>query len=29
VLRDVRVHEILESTNEVMGLLISREILGN
>ena len=29
VLRDVRVHQILEGTNEVMRLIISREILGN
>ena len=29
VLRDVRVHQILEGTNEVMRLIISRQILGN
>ncbi|MEN3382614.1 MAG: hypothetical protein V7608_2658 [Hyphomicrobiales bacterium] len=29
VLRDVRVHQILEGTNEVMRLIVSREILGN
>src|SRR5215210_774151 len=29
VLRDVRVHQILEGTNEVMRLIISRDILGN
>jgi hypothetical protein len=29
VLRDVRVHQILEGTNEVMQLIISRDILGN
>ena len=28
VLRDVRVHQILEGTNEVMRLIVSREILG-
>jgi alkylation response protein AidB-like acyl-CoA dehydrogenase len=29
VLRDVRVHQILEGTNEVMRLIVSRTILGN
>jgi alkylation response protein AidB-like acyl-CoA dehydrogenase len=29
VLRDVRVHQILEGTNEIMRLIISRQILGN
>ncbi|HEY7246672.1 MAG TPA: acyl-CoA dehydrogenase family protein [Xanthobacteraceae bacterium] len=29
VLRDLRVHQILEGTNEVMRLIISRDILGN
>jgi alkylation response protein AidB-like acyl-CoA dehydrogenase len=29
VLRDVRVHQILEGTNEVMQVIISRDILGN
>jgi alkylation response protein AidB-like acyl-CoA dehydrogenase len=29
VLRDVRVHQILEGTNEVMQLIISRNLLGN
>jgi alkylation response protein AidB-like acyl-CoA dehydrogenase len=29
VLRDVRVHQILEGTNEVMRLIVSRAILGN
>jgi alkylation response protein AidB-like acyl-CoA dehydrogenase len=29
VLRDVRVHQILEGTNEIMRLIISRSILGN
>jgi hypothetical protein len=26
-LRDVRVHQILEGTNEIMNVIISREIL--
>jgi alkylation response protein AidB-like acyl-CoA dehydrogenase len=29
VLRDLRVHQILEGTNEVMRLIVSRELLGN
>jgi alkylation response protein AidB-like acyl-CoA dehydrogenase len=29
VLRDVRVHQILEGTNEVMRLVVSRSLLGN
>jgi alkylation response protein AidB-like acyl-CoA dehydrogenase len=29
VLRDVRVHQILEGTNEIMRLIISRALLGN
>src|SRR5262249_573174 len=29
ILRDVRVHQILEGTNEVMRLIESRDILGN
>jgi hypothetical protein len=28
-LRDVRVHQILEGTNEVMRLIVSRDLLGN
>jgi alkylation response protein AidB-like acyl-CoA dehydrogenase len=28
-LRDVRVHQILEGTNEVMRLIVSRDMLGN
>jgi alkylation response protein AidB-like acyl-CoA dehydrogenase len=29
ILRDVRVHQILEGTNEVMRLIISRDVIGN
>ena len=29
VMRDVRVHQILEGTNEVMRLIVSRDMLGN
>ena len=29
VLRDVRVHQILEGTNEVMRVIIGRDLLGN
>jgi len=29
VLRDVRVHQILEGTNEVMRLIVSRDLFGN
>jgi alkylation response protein AidB-like acyl-CoA dehydrogenase len=29
VLRDVRVHQVLEGTNEVMRLIIGRDVLGN
>ena len=29
VLRDLRVHQILEGTNEVMRLIVSRDLLGN
>lgn len=29
VLRDVRVHQILEGTNEVMRVIVSRDLLGN
>jgi alkylation response protein AidB-like acyl-CoA dehydrogenase len=29
VLRDVRVHQILEGTNEIMRVIVSRDMLGN
>ena len=29
VLRDLRVHQILEGTNEVMRVIVSRDMLGN
>ena len=29
VLRDVRVHQILEGTNEIMRVIVSRDLLGN
>ncbi|MGA7152534.1 MAG: acyl-CoA dehydrogenase family protein, partial [Pseudolabrys sp.] len=29
VLRDVRVHQILEGTNEIMRMIVSRAMLGN
>ena len=29
VLRDLRVHQILEGTNEIMRLIVSRALLGN
>jgi alkylation response protein AidB-like acyl-CoA dehydrogenase len=29
VLRDVRVHQILEGTNEIMRMIVSRSMLGN
>ena len=29
VLRDVRVHQILEGTNEIMRMIVSRQLLGN
>jgi len=28
-LRDVRVHQILEGTNEIMRVIVSRDLLGN
>jgi len=28
-LRDVRVHQILEGTNEIMRMIVSRAMLGN
>jgi alkylation response protein AidB-like acyl-CoA dehydrogenase len=28
-LRDLRVHQILEGTNEVMRVIVSRDLLGN
>ena len=29
VLRDVRVHQILEGSNEIMRLIVSRDLIGN
>ena len=29
VLRDVRVHQILEGTNEIMRVIVSRDLMGN
>jgi alkylation response protein AidB-like acyl-CoA dehydrogenase len=29
MLRDVRVHQLLEGTNKVMRLIVSRDLLGN
>ena len=29
VLRDLRVHQILEGTNEIMRVIVSRDLLGN
>ena len=29
IVRDLRVHQILEGTNEVMRLIVSRDMLGN